>query len=68
MNSAERYKVTSIGLSLPEIGQINHQEVKKEHMKEKQNMVNPGQYMMQKNSINHQSLAERDLSNVRGRD
>ena len=68
MNSAERYKITSIGLSLPEIGQGNHQDVKREHMKEKQIMVNPAHYNMQKHSINHQSLAERDLSNVRGRD
>lgn len=31
-------------------------------------MVNPAPYIMQKHSINHQSLAERDLSNLRGRD
>ena len=68
MNSAERYKVPSIGLNLPEIGQFNHQEIKKDQFKEKQIMVNPAPYIMQKHSINHQSLAERDLSNLRGRD
>ncbi len=31
-------------------------------------MVNPAPYVMQKHQINHQSLAERDLSNLRGRD
>ena len=31
-------------------------------------MVNLGHHIMQKHSINHQSLAERDLSNLRGRD
>jgi hypothetical protein len=63
-NSAERYKTTTIDLSLPEIAYL---ENKRQSFNERQTNMSPG---LSSNANNEKiaSFEERDLSNLRGRD
>lgn len=62
-SSAERYKGSTIDMSLPEIGYV---ENKKQHFTNKQMLNTPAPFYSSPETF--QSLAEKDLSNLKGRD